>query len=191
MKHTPGLSIALAVIWIVSGCATSEPGAKVDAPANVKLAELSQGYALLYDVVSKEKRVNLLSLIKKESPDLKSLLERVSEASKATAKEMDTLAKLDPPLNLKVTNLPRIEDAARDSIEKETSKATLNSEGVRLEFTMLSSQLSGMNYAAHLARILAAVEPNPQRKEFLQRTDRTFSDLHRQMYNMLYARYQR
>ena len=191
MKHTSGLSIALAMIWILSGCATSEPGAKDDAPANVKLAELSQGYALLYDLVSKEKRVNLLSFIKKESPDLKSLLERVSEASKATANEMETLAKLDPPLNLKVTNLPRIEDAARDSIDKETSKAILNSEGVRLEFTMVSSQLAGMNYAAHLARILAAVDPNPQRKEFLLQTDRKFSDLHRQMYNMLYARYQR
>jgi hypothetical protein len=191
MKHTSRLSIALAMIWILSGCATSEPDAKGDAPANVKLAELSQGYALLYDLVSNEKRVNLLSVIKKESPDLKSLLERVSEASKATAKEMETLAKLDPPLNLKVTHLPRIEEAARDSIEKETSRAILNSEGVRLEFTIVSSQLSGMNYAAHLARILAAVDPNPQRKQFLQRTDRTFSDLHRQMYNMLYARYQR
>ena len=65
MKRTSGLSIALAVVGILSGCATSEPGAKVDAPANVKLAELSQGYALLYDLVSKEKRVNLLSFIKR------------------------------------------------------------------------------------------------------------------------------
>ena len=191
MKHTSGLSIALAAVWVLSGCAVFESGAKDDAPTSVSSAELSQGYALLYDLVSKEKHTSWLSIVKKESPDLKSLLERVSEASKATAKELETLAKLNPPLNLKVTHLPRMEEAARESIDKETSKAILNSEGVHLEFTMVSSQLAGMNYAAHLARSLAGVEPNAQRKEFLLRTDRKFSDLHRQMYNMLYARYQR
>ena len=191
MKHTSGLSITLAAIWVLSGCAIFEPGAKEDTPTNVSVAELSQGYALLYDLVPKEKRASLLSIIKKESPELKSLLERVSETSKTTVKELETLAKLNPPLNLKATHLPRIEEAARESIDKETTKAILHSEGVHLEFTMVSSQLAGMNYAAHLARSLAAGEPNPQRKEFLQRTDRKFSELHRQMYNMLYARYQR
>jgi hypothetical protein len=48
-----------------------------------------------------------------------------------------------------------------------------------------------MNYAAHLARTLAAVETNPLRKEFLQRTDRNYSKLHGQMYKMLFASYQR
>ena len=55
----------------------------------------------------------------------------------------------------------------------------------------MSSQLGGMNYAAHLARGLAAVEPNPRRKDFLQRTDRNFSELHDQVYKMLSTRYQR
>ena len=191
MKHASELSIALVALWVLSGCAIFEPSATENAPTNIKLLEISEGYALLYDLVSKEKQASLLSRIKKESAELKSLLERVSETSKTTAKEMETLAKLDPPLNLKVTHLPRIEEATRESIDKETSKAILHSEGVRMEFTMVSSQLAGMNYAAHLARSLAVVEPNPRRKEFLQRTDRNFSDLHRQMYNMLYARYQR
>jgi hypothetical protein len=176
---------------ILSGCAILEPSSKEDAPTHIKLFEISEGYALLYDLVSKEKQSSLLSIIKKESQELTSLLERISETSKTTAKEMETLAKLDPPLNLKVTHLPRIEQAARESIDKETSKEILHSEGVHLEFNMVSSQLAGMNYAAHLARSLAVVEPNPQRKEFLHRTDHKFSELHRQMYNMLYTRYQR
>ena len=67
----------------------------------------------------------------------------------------------------------------------------LRSTGVDLEFNMVSSQLAGMNYAAHLARTLAAVETNPLRKEFLQRTDRNYSKLHGQMYKMLFASYQR
>ena len=137
------------------------------------------------------KQSTLLSLIKKESPELKSLLERISETSKATAKELETLATIHPPLNLKVTHLPRIELAARDSLDKETSKQILNSHGVDLEFNMVSSQLAAMNYAAHLARSLVVVETNPRRKEFLRRTDRNFSELHGQVYKMLFTRYQR
>jgi hypothetical protein len=47
---------------------------------------------------------------------------------------------------------------------------------------MVSSQLAAMSYAAHLARSLAAVESNPRRKEF---------QLPRQVYKMLFTRYQR
>ena len=174
--------MALAALGVLSGCAILEPRAKED---------LSEGYTLLYDLASKEKQSSLLSIIKNESPELKSLLERISETSKATAKELDTLARINPPLNLKVTHLPRIEQAARNSIDKETSKQILQSQGVDLEFNMVSSQLAAMNYAAHLARSLAVVETNPRRKEFLQRTDRKFSDLHSQVYKMLFTRYQR
>jgi hypothetical protein len=191
VKHTSGLSITLAAIWILSGCATLEPGARKDAPTHFNASDISEGYALLYDLVSKEKQSSLLSTIKKESPELKSLLERISETSKATAKELEALARIDPPLNLKVTHLPRIEQSARESIDKETSKQILHSKNVELEFNMVSSQLAAMNYAAHLARSLTVVETNPARKAFLQRTGRKFSQLHSQVYNMLFTRYQR
>ena len=104
MKHTAGLSIALAVIGVLSGYAILEPRAREDAPPTVTASDMSAGYALLYELVSNEKRSSLLSLIKRESPELKSLLERISETSKATAKELDTLARINPPLNLKVTH---------------------------------------------------------------------------------------
>jgi hypothetical protein len=191
LKYTSRLSIALAAMCVLSGCAIFESRAKQDAPTNVNVSEINAGYALLYDFVFKEKQANLLSVIKKESPELKSLLERISETSKATANELETLAKGNPPLNLKAMHLPRIEQAARESIDKETSKDILNSKDVALEFNMVSSQLAGLNYAAHLARSLAVVETNPQRKAFLQRTDRKYSELHAQVYKMLFSRYQR
>jgi hypothetical protein len=191
MKRASGLSITLAAMWVLSAYAILEARAKEDAPTHVNVSEISAGYALLYDLVSKEKQSSRLSIIKKESPELKSLLERISDTSKATAKELETLARKNPPLNLKATHLPRIEQAARESIDKETSNEMLRSKGVDLEFNMVSSQLAGMNYAAHLARSLAVVETNSRRKEFLQRTDRKFSELHAQVYKMLFTRYRR
>ena len=188
MTHTSRMSITLAAVWLLSGCALLEPRAKNDAPTNVNVSERSAGYALLYDLATQQKHSSLLSLIKKETPELKALLERISKTSQATATELETLAKMSPPLNLKVTHLPRIEQATRDSIAKETSKEILRSNGVEMELTMVSSQLSGMNYAAHLARSLALAEGNARRKEFLQRTDRTYSELHDQAYKMLSVR---
>jgi hypothetical protein len=131
--------IALAAIWVVSSCATPELGAKEHAATSVNVSELSEGYSLLYDLVSKEKHSNLLSIIKKESPELKTLLEKVSETSKATTKELDTLAKLSPPVTLKAPHLPRLEQAARESINKETGKDFFHSNGVDMEFNMVSS----------------------------------------------------
>jgi hypothetical protein len=163
MRHTSRFSIPLAAIWILSGCAILEPRAKED---------LSEGYALLYDLVSKEKQSSQLSIIKTMSP-------------------VEPLARINPPLNLEVTHLPRIEQAQRESIDKETTKQMLRSTGVDLEFNRVSSQLAAVNYAVHLARSLAIVETNPCRKEFLQRTDRKFSELHGQVYKMLFTHYQR
>jgi len=92
MRHTSRLAITLAVLGVLSGCAILEPRAKED---------LSEGYALLYDLASKEKQSSQLSIIKTMSPELKSLLERISETSKVTVKELETLARINPPRRVK------------------------------------------------------------------------------------------
>jgi hypothetical protein len=191
MTYASRISITVATISLLSGCALLEPRAKNDAPTNVNVSERGAGYALLYDVATQQKHANLLSLIKRESPELKGLLERIAKASQATATELDILAKMNPPFDLKVTHLPRIEQATRDSIAKETGKEILHTDGVVMEFTMVSSQLAGLNYAAHLARTLALVESNRRRKDFLERTDRTYSALYDQTQKMLSVRYLR
>ena len=183
------VSAVVLAVGLLSGCALFDSGPKPVASTYVTLSDSSAGYALLYETVSKQKRANLLSYIKKETPELKALLERIAETSRTTADELEALAKAAPPLNLTATRLPKMELAARESIEKDTRKDILESKGVDLEFTMVSSQLSGLNYAAHLARSLAAVETSEPRKAFLQRTDRKYSQLHDQVYKMMYTRY--
>ena len=116
MKRASVLVLTLAAIGVLGGCATFAPRAKED--------PLGSGYAILSELLSKESQSSLLSIIKKESPELKSLLERISDTARAAAKELDGLAGLDPPLNLKVTHLPRIEQATRDSTEDEQRDST-------------------------------------------------------------------
>src|ERR1700737_289180 len=62
MKHTAGLSIALAVIGVLSGYAILEPRAREDAPPTVTASDMSADYALLYELVSNEKVVTRTNL---------------------------------------------------------------------------------------------------------------------------------
>jgi hypothetical protein len=107
MMRAHRVAVVLLVL-LTAGCAILEPRAKEDAPTRVNSSDISAGYALLYALVSKEQQSSLLSIIKKESPELKSLLENISETSKATAKELDTLSFASPP---------RIEGPSKHSLE--------------------------------------------------------------------------
>jgi hypothetical protein len=55
------------IVLLTAGCAIVESRAKEDAPTNVNVSEISAGYALLYDLVSKEKQSSLLTIIKRGS----------------------------------------------------------------------------------------------------------------------------
>jgi len=180
-------SLFVVVVCLV-GCAS--PGREAsETPVNV--SQLSEGYALLYDLLSKEKHVNLLLLVKKETPQLKAVIKKIAEGSGEIANELETLSKANPPLNLKVTNLPRVEQDARAIIDSETGKALLKVKGVPFEFKLLHSQVQGMSYGAYLAKALAEVETNATRKAFLQKTEKKLFALHDEVYQMILNRYAR
>lgn len=198
MKITSGLLNFTVVFFLAAGCASQktpagdQPPAQAATPlADVPATEISEGYALLFDLVSKEKHSNLISLIKKESPEFKAVLKKISDASRETARELETISKSSPPLNLKATHLPKLEQRTRDLIDKETGGKILHSSGLNLEFLMLMSQVEGMNYAAYLARSLQSVEVDPRRREFLTRTERKFSVLRDEINQSIFIRYTR
>jgi hypothetical protein len=118
MNHTAGLSIALAVIGVLSGYAILEPRAREDAPPTVTASDMSAGYALLYELVSNEKVVTRTNLRNVHSHG-----QRTGHIGHHTS-----------AAKFKVTHLPRTEQATRDSIDKETRNQILRSHGVDLEF---------------------------------------------------------
>jgi hypothetical protein len=46
--------VVVLLVLLPAGCAIFESRAKEDTPTNVNVSEISAGYALLYDLVSKE-----------------------------------------------------------------------------------------------------------------------------------------
>ena len=87
-------------------------------------------------------------------------------------KKLDQFAKKDAAFNLKTSDLPPGEIAARDAESKATGKELLHSKGPDFEFKLLVSQSEATKYASHLAKVTAANEPDgTRRKWFLGLSD--------------------
>ena len=173
--------VVMAMLFV--NCATSNRK-NVD-PPKVSVSEKSEGYAILYDLVSDEKNIKILSFIKRERPEFKALLKRISATAKETATGLETFAKKDPQLNLKITHLPLLEQKTRESIGAQTQKQILKNSGEALESLLLMTQVESMNYAAHLAKVLAERETDSARRQFLQNASAKFAGLHDEVYQML------
>ncbi len=145
----------------------------------------------MYNLVSKEKNVSKLLIIKRDSPQLKAIIQKVARDSKQIAQELETLAKQNPPLNLKFAHLPLVEQKTRDLIEKEEGKGLLRTSDKPFEFKLLQSQIEGMNYGSHLAEALLETETNAARRAFLQRAQKTLAGLRDEIYQMVLERYTR
>ena len=175
-------SVTISMMLFVN-CATSNRKS-VEQPT-VSVSQRSEGYAILHDLVSDEKNIKLLSFIKRERPEFKALLKRIAATAKETAEGLESFAKKDAQMNLKITRLPTVEQQTRDSIAAETQKQILKSSGDSLESRLLMTQVESMNYAAHLAKVLAAMEVDLARKQFLQNASVKFAALHDEVYQML------
>lgn len=128
----------------------------------------SQGYSLLYQLLSKQKDVDKLLLVKAEAGDVNSLVKRIAAVCAQGTEQMEKLSAADPTINLELEPLPAAEVAARKSIEGAKARALLLSGGKEFEVRLLLSQIEGMSYGTHLAATLAKGEEHPARKSYLE-----------------------
>jgi len=128
----------------------------------------SEGYTLLYDLLSKESDVDKLLLIKAETPAVNTLMKNIAAACSNGAAKLEEFAQAEPTLNLKLVSLPAAELETRKSIESGRARALLFASGKELEVRLLLSQAEGMSYGAHLAAVLARREEHPARKSHLE-----------------------
>jgi hypothetical protein len=151
--------------------------------------EMNAGYALLYDLLSDEKNVSKLLIIKKESSELENVIKAISKHSKEACEYLETIAKRDKSLNLQTSSLPPVEIQTRELISKTKGKQLLQAKGETLEFLLLLTQNEALSYGAHLATVIAAAEPDEKRKQFLDDLSRDLAALEERVLNMLLAHY--
>ena len=168
---TGGLIVVTAVM--VTGCFS--PGGSSsrayalprDTPPDQAYQVRNQGYALLYDLVSSEKDLAKLLLIKRESAAINALIKDIAATAEGIQRQLDLFALEDPRLNLRLIDLPFIENKTRESIGAARAKQLLVSGGKKFELRLLLTQNEALTYGTHLAQTLAANESIPKRKTYL------------------------
>ncbi len=184
-----GVCLSLGCLLLAgSGCETSGGQRKAEIRPVAGHAD-NHAYALLADLCGDEKDVSKLRFLKRERPELKGLLQEIAATNRIAYEALQKFAKGDPALNLKDKGLPATEVAARAAISKFKEKAILSSKGKELELELLLDQSEALTYGSHLASVIAAAEPDPQRRQFLQRLAINFGILQQKVLSMLSSGY--
>jgi len=125
--------------------------------------------ALLYDLLSDEKNLSKILIIKHNSDELGNLVKDISKTAADGAKVLESLAKEEPGLNLKATDLPPGEVVTRKEISKTKESILLHSKDEEFQFQLLLTQVEALNYGSHLAMVVAENESQADRtREFLR-----------------------
>jgi hypothetical protein len=192
MRNYFAVSLALCGWWLV-GCKSVKSGpptpvATVSSehiPANYTLATRNNSLSLLHQLLSDEKNVSKLLIIKRERAELHDLIKRISTGSGEAVKMLERFAKEDSSLNLKATNLPPGEQAARAAESKSLTKELLHTKGGDFEFALLLCQAQALAYGEKLATVAASTEPNATRRQDILKLSERLSAFYQETAKMM------
>jgi|ERR1041385_1976934 hypothetical protein len=186
---------------LLAGCALFRDSAgRTDAPASARRSSDSKindhasptnnhGFALLFDLVKDEKDISKLRFIKRERPELKTLLQDIARSNREAYAKLEKFGKADPQLNLKDQGLPSEEVETRAAIGKFKENTILHTTDKDLEVHLLLSENEALTYGLHLAKTLARTEDIPERQQFLRQLTATFGQLLHRVIEMLVKNY--
>jgi hypothetical protein len=185
------MRILFPLLLLLSACATSTkpPPATAITAEDQRFAIRNQGYSLLFQLLSDQKDVSKLLIIKKENADLGALIKDISGISANAAKELENYAKADPHLHLNMKPLPIVEQQTRDLIAKTKAKELLSKTGAKFEVRIILAQAEALAYGAHLAAAIILNETDPERKKFLARISEEYQKLHQRVIDLIHSRW--
>lgn len=147
----------------------------------------NEGYSLLYKLLSQESDVAKILIIKDTDPPVTAIIKEIANTCGQAQKQLDAFSKANHRLNLRMTDLPKVEQQTRDAIASTEAKQLLFSTGKTFQSRLLFTQAEAMNYAAHLAKVLQDQENDPQRKKFLALLSEECTGLHDRVITLLNA----
>lgn len=179
-------SSAALIAALVLGCA----GPRQEPPAAAPATPASRhGYALLYELMSQQKDVSKLLVIKRERDDLQAQIGEIAEVCGAAYERLEQLAEADPSLDLEDAGLPSAEVETRAGIKKTRTQLLLTESGKEFELQLLLAQNEALTYALHLSDVLARAEPDAARLEFVRALWKDLQRAHAGVLALLRSRY--
>lgn len=163
MRRIPLIVLLCAVLSPLAACESQNPLTKWPDDRYGDLdRELTVGYSLLYDQVTKQQNVDKLLLVKKTSPDTAALLHDIAATCGDVRKTLEDYIREEDVIVLNRPALPKAEAATRRAREEAARKAILSSGGSDME--LLLSQVEGLTYAQQLTLFLAKTEAKSKRE---------------------------
>lgn len=163
------------LVLLLCGCQSFQsqsgktPTANATEANNANLPIRNNAVALLDDLLSDEKNVSKILIIKHNSDELGKLIKDISETAGNGAKMIEEFSKSAGGLDLKRLDLPPGEAATRKAISKTKEHLLLSSKDAEFELQLLLTQTEALNYGAHLAMVIADCEKDPNgTREFLR-----------------------
>lgn len=173
MKWIHRLILTSCLVAVICGCAQVQHRPPAQSPPSLDLR--NNAASLLFDLLSDEKNVSKVLIIKRDREQLHQLITKISSVCGDAYKRMAQLADKGQELNLHVKDLPPGEKATREAESKSKEKELLHSSGAEFEFMLLLTQVEALNYGSHLARVAAENSSVPDEA---QEFGRISSDLH-------------
>lgn len=130
----------------------------------------------------------MLRFIKREHPDVKTLIKKIATTSGIGAKLLEEFAKRDPSINLDEIRLPPGEAATREAIAATKQKELLGQTGDEFELTLLLTQTEALSYAWHLAKVAGENELQPDRARALAGVSEDMANLYHEVFVMLLSK---
>lgn len=188
--QTRGLQLPHALVFIIlfagflfCGCAHFESKQLMHGipVANKKAEACNNAASLLYQLVSEEKNVSKILIIKSHSEELGRLIKEISKMAADSEKQLESLASNNLNLSLHAIELPQGEKETRDAVAKTEEHELLFTSGKKFEFNLLLTQAQALNYGWHLAKIAADSSSRPEEvQEFT-----TISDAMKKLYDQV------
>lgn len=165
------------------GCASHKISEKTADTAKMELR--NNAASLLYDLLSDEKNVSKVLIIKRNSDELGNLIKLISKTTGEGAVKMEALAKKNPALNFHALELPPGEKTTRDAISKTKEHELLHTSGDEFQFNLLLTQAEAMNYGWHLAQVVAENSAQPDEAREFSALSGAMENLYHQVVAMM------
>jgi hypothetical protein len=183
LRRLADLVTMVATMVLLAACQAAPQTQPADVQPQVKVN--NAGYSLLYSLVSKQQDVGKALWLRKVDPLFADVVKEIALTSGEARKQLDAFALKDSALLLKTQPLPKIEKDTRDAIESTDTRVLMTSTGRTFQLRLLLTQTNSMEYASHLAQVLARGESSDARKQFLMALSKKLDALNDKVIQLL------
>jgi hypothetical protein len=146
---------------------------------------LNDGYSTFYHFCDQESELSLLLWIKTTPLDIADYAKQISSTAKDDMAILKKFGVSDAALHLDKVSLPSFELDVRKSMDDDRKQQLIwGSSGAAFAQAVRMTQSEATNYGLHVAKVLAEMEPDPERARAMRNIADKWVALHAQAYKL-------